>query len=149
MVINEQNKNKPLYSISSAARMLNISVHTLRMYEREGLILPYKKTTSHRLYSEHDIERLMCIRNSIKEKKFTIPAIKAMYSFLPCWDIIKCSKKDREKCPAFLKSDSPCWSYKHKNNVCAKLDCRNCEIYTKYNNCDKIKEKIKEYTTKI
>jgi len=148
MVIEEQNKSVPLYSISSAARMLNISVHTLRMYEREGLILPFKKDTHHRLYSEHDIERLKCIRKSIKEKKFTIPAIKTMYSFIPCWDIKKCSKDERDMCPAFLKSEGPCWSYHHSENSCSDKDCRNCNIYTDFNNCEKIREKIKEYTTK-
>lgn len=141
-------KDKPLYSISSAARMLNISVHTLRMYEKEKLILPYKKNTNHRLYSEHDIERIQCVRNSIKEKKFTIPAIKTIYSFIPCWDIKKCSNEDRNNCPAFLKSEGPCWAYGHENNVCSEINCRECQIYTDFNNCDKIKDKLRDYTTK-
>ncbi len=146
--IDENDKNTPLYSISSAARMLNISVHTLRMYEKEKLIMPYKKNTMHRLYSEHDIERLQCVRKSIKEKKFTIPAIKTMYSFIPCWDIIKCSESDRDNCPAFLNSENPCWAYEHENNVCSRINCRQCQIYTDFNNCDKIKEKLREYTTR-
>jgi hypothetical protein len=35
--------NEPLFPIRTAAKLLNISVHTLRMYEKEGLIIPFKK----------------------------------------------------------------------------------------------------------
>ena len=34
--------NKPVYTISTAARLLGISIPTLRMYENEGLIIPFK-----------------------------------------------------------------------------------------------------------
>ena len=34
---------EPVFPISTAAKLLKISVHTLRMYEREGLIIPFKK----------------------------------------------------------------------------------------------------------
>ncbi|MCX8056055.1 MAG: MerR family transcriptional regulator, partial [Ignavibacteria bacterium] len=83
-------KDKPKYKISEAAKILGISVHTLRMYEREGLILPFKKTTNQRLYSEKDIERLKCIRNSINEKKISIEGIKRIFSLIPCWAIVNC-----------------------------------------------------------
>ena len=46
------NPNSPKYTISSAATLLGISVHTLRMYEREGLIIPFKKESGQRLYSD-------------------------------------------------------------------------------------------------
>jgi MerR family transcriptional regulator/heat shock protein HspR len=38
--------NEPIFPISTAAKLLNISVHTLRMYEREGLFIPYKKDSN-------------------------------------------------------------------------------------------------------
>lgn len=34
---------KPKYRISEAAKILGISVHTMRMYKRDELIIPYKK----------------------------------------------------------------------------------------------------------
>ena len=58
MVENYYINEEPLYPIGTAARMLNVSVHTLRLYEREGLILPHRKDTGHRLYSNADIERV-------------------------------------------------------------------------------------------
>ncbi len=34
---------EPIFPISTAAKLLNISLHTLRMYERERLIISFKK----------------------------------------------------------------------------------------------------------
>ena len=135
-------KGEPIFSISTAARMLKISVHTLRMYEREGLIIPYKKESNHRLYSKTDIERIQCIRNAINEAKISINGIKTIYSMIPCWNIVKCTEAERKNCKAFKGTHSPCWSYDH-NNICKNRDCRNCEVYSRYSECGKIKELIK------
>ncbi|MDZ7764938.1 MAG: MerR family transcriptional regulator [Melioribacteraceae bacterium] len=59
-------KDKPIYPIRTAAELLGISIHTLRMYEREGLIIPHKTSGNQRSYSQDDIERIECIRQSNK-----------------------------------------------------------------------------------
>ncbi len=130
----------PLYTISIAANLLDISVHTLRMYENEGLIIPFKKVSNHRLYSRADIERLKCIRKAINESKISIAGIKTIYSLIPCWEITKCSNEDRINCEAFKSHSEPCWSFAHKNNVCENKNCRNCAVYNEYSECMKIKE---------
>ncbi len=137
-------KDEPIFSISSAARILHISVHTLRMYEREGLIIPFKKESKHRLYSKTDIERIECIRHAINEAKISINGIRAMYSLIPCWDLIKCSEEDRKSCKAFSKHRQPCWSYAHDNNTCQDRNCRDCDVYKKLSQCGEIKEVIKK-----
>jgi MerR family transcriptional regulator, heat shock protein HspR len=138
----------PVYSIGKAAEILNISVHTLRMYEKEGLIVPFKKTTSHRLYSRADIEKVNCLRNSINEKKLSIAGIKVIFSLIPCWDIIKCSDKERKACGAFNSYSLPCWTVNHKDNICAGLECRDCKVYKDYADCHKIKDSIKKLVTR-
>ncbi|MBI5324894.1 MAG: MerR family transcriptional regulator [Ignavibacteriae bacterium] len=140
---NKINEDTPLYSISSAARMLGVSVHTLRMYEHEGLIIPFKKESAHRLFSDTDIDRLKCIRHAITEQKFSIPSIKTIYSLIPCWNIVKCSEEDRAKCESYNGHNNPCWSYHHKDNCCSGRECRSCEVYKHYATCDKIKDAIK------
>ena len=55
----------PIYSIGTVARMLGISVFTLRMYEREGLLIAHKADSNQRRYSASDVERLQCIRRAI------------------------------------------------------------------------------------
>ena len=51
--INED--NEPRYVISIAAKMLGVQSHTLRYYERIGIIEPTRSRGNIRLYSESDI----------------------------------------------------------------------------------------------
>ncbi len=48
----------PRYVISVAARMVGVRTHTLRYYERIGIIGPSRSGGNIRLYSERDITRL-------------------------------------------------------------------------------------------
>ncbi len=50
--------NEPRYVISIAARIIGVQVHTLRYYERIGIIEPSRSSGNVRLYSERDITRL-------------------------------------------------------------------------------------------
>lgn len=138
---------KPKYPIRDAAKMLDVSVHTLRMYEREGLILPYQKETGHRLYSDCDVERLKCIRLAINERKISIAGIKTLFSMIPCWQIINCTEQDRLNCSAFCESKQPCWTYNHINNLCASIECIKCEVYVSFQDCSNVKEAIKNITS--
>ncbi len=52
------NSNEPCYVISIAARILGIQSHTLRYYERIGIIEPARSRGNIRLYSEKDIALL-------------------------------------------------------------------------------------------
>jgi MerR family transcriptional regulator/heat shock protein HspR len=56
-----QNRSKAGYMISAVAEMYNIHPQTLRLYEREGLLLPSRSDGNTRLYSEDDLERLEVI----------------------------------------------------------------------------------------
>jgi MerR family transcriptional regulator/heat shock protein HspR len=55
-------ESKPRYVISVAARMVGIEAHTLRYYERLGLVQPGRSSGNIRLYSEEDIERLRYVK---------------------------------------------------------------------------------------
>lgn len=55
-MVNE--KSDACYVISVAARMLGVRTHTLRYYERIGLVEPSRTRGNARLYSARDIERL-------------------------------------------------------------------------------------------
>lgn len=136
------NKETPVYTISTTADLLGISIHTLRMYEREGLILPYKKTSGHRLYSQEDIERIKCIRKAINESKISINGIKTIYSMIPCWKFINCTPDQREKCPAYNSHSQPCWTFKHNGNACFRNDCKLCPVYRDHAECSSIKQSI-------
>ncbi len=143
IVMNNSN-SIPNYTISNAARLLHISVHTLRMYEREGLIIPFKKESNQRLYSEKDLERIRCIRKVLNEDKIGIEGVRKLLSLIPCWGIVNCPAKERKDCKAYIGYSKPCWMMKHKNNVCENKNCRDCEVYSSFGNCESIKDKLKE-----
>jgi len=48
--------------ISVAARMIGIEAHTLRYYEKLGLVQPERSSGNIRLYSEEDIDRLRYVK---------------------------------------------------------------------------------------
>ncbi len=133
--------DEPVFPISTAAKILNISVHTLRMYEKEGLIISHKSDSKHRLYSKTDLERIICIRNSINTDKISIAGIKSILSLIPCWEINDCQKTS-ESCGAFIEHKNPCWLMKKKEKSRTEMDCRECEVYMSFSKCNKIKEKI-------
>ena len=59
-------KKQPVFMISVVSRMLNVHPQTLRLYEREGLITPYR-TKRTRLYSQEDVEKLAMILRLTRE----------------------------------------------------------------------------------
>jgi len=134
--------DEPLYSISTAAKLLSISVHTLRMYEREGLIIPFKKESRHRLFSQSDIQRVICIRHAINNSKISIAGIQTIFSLIPCWEMKGCTQKERMNCKAFNNHSKPCWMFRHIDNSCSEKGCRECVVYKDYAECGKIKESI-------
>jgi MerR family transcriptional regulator/heat shock protein HspR len=139
----EINDSDPVYTIGIIADKFNISVHTLRLYESEGLILPFKTETKRRLYSNNDIRRIKCIRDMIENQKLNFAGIKWALSMIPCWKLLPCTEKDRESCDAYTETTMPCWSVPHKAEKCQKLDCRECHVYQNFSNCNNFKEYLK------
>ena len=56
---------EPCFVISVVARMVEINVHTLRYYERVGLLTPSRSQGHRRLYSAREIERLRRIKTLV------------------------------------------------------------------------------------
>jgi len=55
-------KHEAVYIISVAAELAGVHPQTLRIYERRGLIEPYRTPGGTRRYSEEDLERLGLIQ---------------------------------------------------------------------------------------
>jgi MerR family transcriptional regulator/heat shock protein HspR len=64
---NASKNSEPRYVISIAARMCGIETHTLRYYERIGLVQPYRSKGKIRYYSESDIELLRHLRTLVND----------------------------------------------------------------------------------
>jgi MerR family transcriptional regulator/heat shock protein HspR len=58
---------EPRYVISIAARILGVQTHTLRYYERVGVVEPQRSQGNIRLYSERDIDMLRRIKTLVDD----------------------------------------------------------------------------------
>lgn len=131
----------PLYTIGIAAKMLEVSVHLLRVYEKEGLILTEKTESGRRLFSDLEIEKVRCIRKMINEHGMNFEGLRRLLALAPCWKLRNCTLHDRDSCQAFSAGDRPCWATEEK---CAHPleSCRDCVVYQATVNCERIKELI-------
>lgn len=69
------------YIISVAAQRAEVHEQTLRHYERLGLISPARKGSSPhspRLYSDHDIERVIQIRGLMRDLGVNLAGVEAI-----------------------------------------------------------------------
>ncbi len=57
----KKTRGKAGYMISAVSEMYNIHPQTLRLYEREGLLVPSRSDGNTRLYTQDDLERLATI----------------------------------------------------------------------------------------
>ena len=60
--MDDLDEKEPRYVISIAARMVGVRTHTLRYYERVGIIGPSRSRGNIRLYSESDIAQLRRVK---------------------------------------------------------------------------------------
>ncbi len=58
---------EPRYVISIAARMLSVQTHTLRYYEKLGIIEPSRSKGNIRLYSDRDIALLKRVKTLLDD----------------------------------------------------------------------------------
>lgn len=119
---------KALYPIGIVAELLDIHPRTLRIYEREGLIRPARRSGK-RYYSNNDLQWLTCLRRLIHEDGLNIAGIKRLLTLASCWEIRRCPEEERKSCPAVLDFPVPCWELKPKSCQHRGLDCPQCKVY--------------------
>jgi MerR family transcriptional regulator, heat shock protein HspR len=96
----------PIYPIGVAAKLLDVHPRTLRIYEAEGLIRPDHQG-ARRLYSPNDIKWISCLRSMIHDMGISIPGIKRLLNFAPCWQIAECPAETHELCAAAIDWSTP------------------------------------------
>lgn len=128
---------EPVYTIGVAAMKLGISVHSFRQYEHEGLIIPFKTPTGRRLYSDVDLEKVVCIKMMIQKEGLNFAGIRRIMAMIPCWKLKNCPEGTRAICLAFKDKRGPCWASEQK---CAHPlpSCRDCPVYQEIVHCDDI-----------
>lgn len=136
-------KSETWYTPGQIARVLNISVETLRLYEREGLIIPEKAASGHRRYNDTDLAWIAMIRKQIHAHKLNFAGIRYLLSMLPCWEIKDCCLGENYMdCPAKQVNDRPCWTVPDTPCKESGENCRDCPIYAMALEIDTFKQKL-------
>jgi MerR family transcriptional regulator, heat shock protein HspR len=74
----ERPDNEPRYVISVAARMLDTQTHTLRYYEKVGIIEPHRSRGNVRLYSDRDIAVIHRVKSLVDELGVNLPGVEVI-----------------------------------------------------------------------
>jgi MerR family transcriptional regulator, heat shock protein HspR len=133
----------PVYTLGIASTLSGIPVHSVRQYIDKGLIIPFRKESNHKLFSQVDILRLKYIHRLLEERGLNIAGIRALLAVIPCWAIRGCAENERKTCEAFLNDAYPCWEASEKGALCKNTNCRECEVYRIVENYPDIKSFLK------
>ena len=90
-------RGKTGYMISAVAEMYNIHPQTLRLYEREGLLVPSRTNGNTRLYGDEDLERLETILNLARDLGVNLAGIEIILNMRERME------KMREEMQAFVE----------------------------------------------
>jgi hypothetical protein len=96
--------------IGAVAKHFSISVDLLRLYEREGLLIPLKSPRGTRYYTQHDFQWIGTILRLVREARLNFAGIRRLLALLPCWEIRQCGHLRRAGCPYLTDASRPCWA---------------------------------------
>ena len=89
--------DKPLYTISVAAEILETHPRTLMLYEDALLLEPHRTATNRRRYSQRDIVKVQVVQNLTREKGVTLAGVRHILS------LFEVMKRHRVEPPAELR----------------------------------------------
>jgi MerR family transcriptional regulator/heat shock protein HspR len=68
--------DKPIYTISVAAEILETHPRTLMMYENMGLVVPQRTSTNRRRFSQRDIYKLQTIQSLTRQHGVNLTGVR-------------------------------------------------------------------------
>ncbi len=123
--------------IGAVARYFNVSVDLLRLYEREGLLIPIKSPKGTRYFSARDYEWIATLLRLVREARLNFAGIRHLLALIPCWEIHRCNDARKQSCPANVAAAAPCWT---TQNCCqSERDCYSCSVYRSAPACSNLK----------
>ncbi|MCJ7425638.1 MAG: helix-turn-helix transcriptional regulator [Dehalococcoidales bacterium] len=78
MRMKDSAENEPRYVISIAARMVGVQTHTLRYYEKVGIVEPSRSRGNIRLYSERDIAHLRRVKTLMDDMGVNLAGVEVI-----------------------------------------------------------------------
>jgi MerR family transcriptional regulator, heat shock protein HspR len=86
--------DKPIYTISVAAEILETHPRTLMMYEHLGLVVPHRTATNRRRYSQRDILTLQAIQRLTRHHGLNLNGARYVIQCLQLMDAHKVARPD-------------------------------------------------------
>jgi MerR family transcriptional regulator, heat shock protein HspR len=115
--------------IGTVARRFSVSPDLLRLYERQGLLIPLKSPRGTRYFTEHDFPWIEMLLRLVREARLNLAGIRHLLALIPCWQQRNCPFDRRLDCPQIQDPAQPCWL----NRACAPdldaPDCYFCPVY--------------------
>lgn len=122
--------------IGAVARHFNVSVDLLRLYEREGLLIPIKSPKGTRYFTERDYTWISTLLRLVREARLNFAGIRHLLALLPCWELNGCGSERKQTCPIVKGATEPCWVNK---TCCNPRDCYTCSVYRSASACENLK----------
>ena len=76
------NKSDPLFTISIASKLTGLHPRTLMLYEKAGLVKPFRTKTDRRIYSQTNLNKIKFINYLTSEKKVNLAGIKLIFNII-------------------------------------------------------------------
>ncbi len=133
-----QTPSEPLsrIKIGEVARYFGVSVDLLRLYEREGLLIPLKSDKGTRYFTKADYPWIATVIRLVREERLNFAGIRRLLALLPCWDIRACGIVRKHDCSIISGAAEPCWI---GHACCQPGDCYACEVYRAACRCENLK----------
>jgi len=119
----------PVISIGVFAERAGLSISAIRKYESEGLLLAFRTSSGHRLFSHEDLRRVEIIHHLIQDLGLNIEGIRRLNALLPCWELLPCGEEAWRACVAYQDTTRPCWTIKGLSCAPQGNECRGCVVY--------------------
>ncbi|MBI2889636.1 MAG: MerR family transcriptional regulator [Nitrospirae bacterium] len=128
----------PILSIGVVARMAGVSTHTIRLYEREGLLRPSRTETGRRLYAGVDADLVRATRRLLAER-LNFSGIRRLFASIPCWSFKPCCIPRLGRCTIQDRPEWPCWSV--EDSWCRRTGqvCQTCRVYKMATEIDNVR----------
>jgi len=117
--------NVPIYPIGVAAKLLNVHPRTLRIYEKEGLVQP-TLVGNRRMFSADDIQWITCLRTFIHQEGISIPGLKKLLDYIPCWEVSDCPQEIHQHCGARVDRAAPRTLHRVGDSA-ARIEAKECD----------------------
>jgi MerR family transcriptional regulator, heat shock protein HspR len=119
---------RPLYTIATAAELLELHPRTLRLYEQAGLIRPARKN-NRRFYSNSDLEWVRILRRLIHDDGLNQQGLRRMLAMVTYWRVADGEPPYGEVCKGRASRTNPCWDNGSSGEEDDGIACHSCAVY--------------------